>query len=154
VAAMNSSVSINRNFWIDVKSGNQYFVAVQYPEDPGRTKEDLQNVMATGTNQSIPVTLGSLVEFRDSAAPVEVNHASLHRVVDVLVNTENRDGGGVAKDVAKRLADLQLPKGVRLEFKGEYGRMKESFSSLGFGLAMATVLVFLLMVPLFRSFVG
>src|SRR6266567_1021470 len=40
VAAMNSSVSINRNFWIDAKSGNQYFVAVQYPEDPGRTIED------------------------------------------------------------------------------------------------------------------
>ena len=40
VAAMNSSVSINRNFWIDTKSGNQYFVAVQYPEDPNRKFED------------------------------------------------------------------------------------------------------------------
>jgi CzcA family heavy metal efflux pump len=154
VAAMNSSVSINRNFWIDAQSGNQYFVAVQYPEDPGRTKEDLQNVMATGTNQARPVTLGSLVDFRDESAPVELNHVSLQRVVNVSVNTENRDVGGVAKDVAQRLADLKLPEGVRLSLKGEYGRMQDSFKSLGFGLGMATVLVFLLMVPLFRTFVG
>jgi CzcA family heavy metal efflux pump len=154
VAAMNSSVSINRNFWIDSRSGNQYFVAVQYPEDPGRTKEDLQNVMATGTKQAVPVTLGSLVDFRDESAPVEVNHASLQRVTDVLVNTENRDVGGVAQDVAKRIADLNLPAGIRLTMKGEYGRMRDSFKSLGFGLGMATILVFLLMVPLFRTFVG
>jgi multidrug efflux pump subunit AcrB len=154
VAAMNSSVSINRNFWIDVKSGNQYFVAVQYPEDPDRRVEDLQNVMATGTNQSVPVTLGSLIEIRDSSAPVEVNHASLQRVVDVMVNTEGRDVGSVAKDVGQKLADMKIPSNMKVGMKGEYGRMQESFKSLGFGLAMATVLVFLLMVPLFRTFVG
>jgi multidrug efflux pump subunit AcrB len=154
VAAMNSSVSINRNFWIDAVSGNQYFVAVQYPEEPSRTKEDLQNVMATGTNQSTPVMLGSLVEFREDSAPVEINHVSLQRVVNVLVNTENRDVGSVAQDVATRIADLPLPAGVRLELKGEYGRMQESFQSLGKGLLFATILVFLLMVPLFRTFVG
>ncbi len=49
VAAMNSSTSINRNFWIDVKTGNQYFVAVQYPEDPDRTLGDLERIFATGT---------------------------------------------------------------------------------------------------------
>src|SRR5262249_32187435 len=52
VAAMNSSVSINRNFWIDTKSGNQYFVGVQFPEDPNATMETLENVFATGTNQT------------------------------------------------------------------------------------------------------
>jgi multidrug efflux pump subunit AcrB len=154
VAAMNSSVSINRNFWIDSKTGNQYFVAVQYPEDPGRTIEDLQNVMATGTKQSTPIALGGLVNTVRSSAPVEINHESLQRVVDVLVNTENRDVGGVARDVAKRLADLKLPNGVRLTLKGEYGRMQDSFKSLGVGLGLATILVFLLMVALFRSFVG
>ena len=46
VAAINSSISINRNFWIDNKTGNQYFVAVQYPEDPHRKLEDLLNIPA------------------------------------------------------------------------------------------------------------
>ena len=50
VAALNSSVSIDRNFWIDVKSGNQYFVAVQYPDNPGMKLEDVLNIVATGTN--------------------------------------------------------------------------------------------------------
>ncbi|HEX5271839.1 MAG TPA: efflux RND transporter permease subunit, partial [Gemmataceae bacterium] len=49
VAAMNSSISIDRNFWIDVKSGNQYFVAVQYPENPSMSLDDLLNVEAKST---------------------------------------------------------------------------------------------------------
>jgi len=154
VAAMNSSTSINRNFWIDARSGNQYFVAVQYPEDPDRRIEDLQNIMATGTNQPSGVPLGSLVNIRSSTAAVEVNHSDLQRVVNVLINTEGRDTGGVAADVGKKLADVPIPKGMRVELKGEYARMNESFKSLGFGLAMAAILVYLLMVPLFRSFAG
>ena len=52
VAAINSSISINRNFWIDNKTGNQYFVAVQYPEDPHRNIEDLLNIPARTANHS------------------------------------------------------------------------------------------------------
>jgi multidrug efflux pump subunit AcrB len=154
VAAMNSSASINRNFWIDVKSGNQYFVAVQYPEDPNRTIEDLQNVLATGTNQSTPVPLGNLIEIHPSSAAVELNHANLQRIVEVPVNTERRDLGGIADEIKARLADLVVPTGMTLELKGEYERMRESFGNLGVGLALAAVLVYLLMVPLFRSFVS
>jgi multidrug efflux pump subunit AcrB len=154
VAAMNSSVSINRNFWIDAKSGNQYFVAVQYPEDPSRTMESLGAVFATGTNQSRPVQLSSLVTIRPSTAAVEINHVSLRRVVDVLVNTEGRDIGGVARDIGERLKDLPTPTGMRITLKGEYARMNESFSSLGGGMVLASILAYLLMVPLFRSFVG
>lgn len=153
VAAMNSSTSINRNFWIDTQSGNQYWVAVQYPEDPDRTIESLQNVFATGTNQATPIHLSSLVELRSSTAAVEINHNSLRRVVSVLVNTENRDIGRVAADIKRRLADLQVPRGMKVELKGEYARMNESFKSLGGGLVLAAILVFLLMAPLFRSFV-
>ncbi|MBX7104285.1 MAG: efflux RND transporter permease subunit [Gemmataceae bacterium] len=154
VTAMNSSASINRNFWIDQESGNQYFVAVQYPEDPDRKLEDLQTVYATGTSQSTPVPLGSLVDIRDARSAVELNHANLRRVTEVLVNTENRDTGSVARDIRAKLADLQLPPGMRMVFEGEYARMMESFQSLGFGLTMAALLVYLMMVPLFRSFLG
>lgn len=154
VAAMNSSVSINRNFWIDTKSGNQYFVAVQYPEDPYRTIEVLKSVIANGTNQATPVQLSSLVEIRSNTSAVEINHVSLRRVIDVLVNTENRDIGGVANDIEKRLKDLVVPTGMKVTLMGEYARMNESFRSLAGGLALATILAYLLLVPLFRSFVG
>jgi multidrug efflux pump subunit AcrB len=190
VAAMNSSVSINRNFWIDTQSGNQYFVAVQYPEDPNMRLEDVLNIFATGTNQPHGVKLGQLVHIRHRNDAVELNHTSLYRTFDVLVNTENRDIGSIAVDIKQELAALrqqgdkhiqelegeyvamqQKPgisrprlkelegelnglKSLGWELKGEYERMNESFSSLGKGLVMAAVLVYLLMVPLFRSYLG
>lgn len=155
VTAMNSSIALTRNFWIDPKSGNQYFVAVQYPDNPYFKIEDLQTVIATGTNQrqKTPVRLSTLVNIRTASQPVEFNHDGLKRIVDVQVNTEGRDIGSIAADISKRLGGLELPKGMRAELKGEYARMKESFDSLAVGLALASVLVYLLMVPLMRSFV-
>jgi multidrug efflux pump subunit AcrB len=180
--AMNSSVSLSRVFWIDPKNGNQYFVGVQYSEDPGLRVEDVLNITATGTNQSTPVTLSSLVHLHSDSVPVEINHVGLARIYDVLVNTENRDIGGLAGDIQTVLSNLQsrewqedakrtegaskkperlqdkgqyiFPNGIRVALKGEYSRMNESFGSLGFGLAMASVLVYLLLVIMFRSYLG
>jgi multidrug efflux pump subunit AcrB len=152
--AMNSSVAINRNFWIDTKTGNQYFVAVQYPEDPNLKLEDVLNVVATGTNQSRGVKLSSLVAIRPGTAPVEANHVNLYRVFDVLVNTEGRDTGCLARRIQERLKDVKLPTGMRVSLRGEYERMNNSFGNIGFGLIMASILVYLLMVVLFRSFMG
>ncbi len=155
VTAMNSSIALTRNFWIDPKSGNQYFIAVQYPDDPSFRLADLSSIIATGTNQKEPVRLSSLVAVRDTTQAVEFNHVGLKRIVDVLVNTENRDIGNVAADVEKAIAPIraELPEGMRIELKGEYARMTESAQSLGVGLGLASVLVYLLMVPLMRSFV-
>ena len=154
VAAMNSSVSLNRNFWIDPHNGNQYFVGVQYQEDPNATLEKLQNVFATGTDQAEPVTLSTLVKIHSKSDAVEVNHVSLYRTFNVLVNTEGRDINGVASDLEARLKHIPVPKGLRVELKGEYARMNDSFKRLAWGLAMAAILVYLLQVALFRSWVG
>jgi multidrug efflux pump subunit AcrB len=154
VTAMNSSIALTRNFWIDPKSGNQYFVAVQYPDNPYFKIEDLQNVVATGTDKKKPpVRLSTLVTLRSTTQPVEFNHDGLRRVVDVQVNTQNRDIGSIAADISRKLKDLEMPPGMKAELRGEYARMKESFDSLAIGLALASVLVYLLMVPLMRSFV-
>lgn len=153
VTAMNSSIALTRNFWIDPKSGNQYFIAVQYPDDPNFRLDHLKNVFATGTNQKTPMRLSSLVNVRETTQAVEFNHMGLKRVVDVLVNTENRDIGSLAGDITKAIKVIELPKGMNIELKGEYARMMESFRSLGIGLGLASVLVYLLMVPLMRSFV-
>ncbi|HEY7308004.1 MAG TPA: efflux RND transporter permease subunit [Gemmataceae bacterium] len=192
VAAMNSSISIDRNFWIDAKSGNQYFVAVQYPENPAMTLDDLLNVEAKGTNQKYPVKLSSIADFKRSSGAVEINHDSLQRVFNVQLNLEGRDIGHVAKEVEKSLEGLQPPAGMvwavqgsgrklvkdnaagaaeaeqapksgdriplavgmAWTMRGEYERMNESFVNLALGLAGAAVLVYLLQVALFRSWVG
>jgi multidrug efflux pump subunit AcrB len=170
VAAMNSSVSISRNFWIDTETNNQYFVAVQFAEDPNRTLDDVLNVSATGGKQDSGVTLRSLVSVRDDSGAVEVNHFSLYRTFDILVNTEGRDVGAVAADVSKRLVglkvgdgaiapgkrdgDYEVPGGMHLHMRGEYEQMNRSFRDLALGLALAAMLVYLLQVALFRSWVG
>ena len=182
VAAMNSSVSINRNFWIDTRSGNQYFVAVQYPENPSVNLNDLLNVYATSATQPNAVKLSSLAELVPDTGSVEITHESLYPTFDVLVNTEHRDLAGVAGDITPRLRELQhtawekewkdkgepagtvppdqddgglrFPHGMSVRLKGEYGRMNESLYNLAIGLAMAAVLVYLLQVALFRSWVG
>lgn len=173
--AMNSSVSISRNFWIDARSGNQYFVAVQYPEDPQRKMEDVLNIPATGTNASHPVKLDTLVSIRPATAAVEVNHVDLARVFNVMVNLDGKDVGSVARKVNRKLRNIQnelwakekesvpkdgddgaivYPKALRIKVSGEYQRMVESFSSLGFGLVLASVLIYLLLVAMLRSFLG
>jgi multidrug efflux pump subunit AcrB len=154
VAAMNSSISIDRNFWIDNKTGNQYFVAVEYPENPNLNLEDVLNVPATGPNQPYPVKLSSLARFRHTNGAVEINHDSLARVFNVQLNTEGRDIAGVATDVQKALASVHVPEGMHLTMRGEFERMNQSFRDLAIGLALAALLVYLLQVALFRSWVG
>ena len=156
VAALNSSILIDRNFWIDVNTGNQYFVAVQYPDNPGMKLDDLLNIEATGVKQSTPVKLSSLAKFHRTTGSVELNHVSLMPVFNVQLNTEGRDIAGVAGDVEKAIAGIRqnLPAGMFISFKGEFERMNESFWNLLNGMLMATVLVYLLQVALFRSWVG
>lgn len=154
VVALNSSVSVHRNFWIDSNSGNQYFVGVQYPEDVNRTLSDVLALPVKGALQPTPVNLESVVKPRRTSGAVEINHTGLRRVTNVLVNIEGRDVASVAADIQARLADLSLPEGLHLEMKGEFERMNETFSQLAVGLGLAALLVYLLQVMLFRSWSG
>jgi multidrug efflux pump subunit AcrB len=154
VAAMNSSVAINRNFWIDTRTGNQYFVAVQYPEEPAERLQDVLNVYATGTHQNDTVKLASLVRLERRNGAVEISHTSLYRTYDVRINLQGVDIATAATEVHRRLGALTLPEGVQWELTGEYKRMQESTAMLLGGMGMAVLLVYLLQVALFRSWVG
>jgi multidrug efflux pump subunit AcrB len=152
---LNSSVSVDRNFWLDPRNGNQYWLAVQYEEKSETSLEEVRNIPLTTPNTGKVVKLGSLVEFRRlDAAPAELTHDNLANVISVLVNTDGRDIGGVATDVQARLEDLELPRGMVIRLTGEYQRMNESFGNLGIGLVLASLLVYLLMVAQFRSYLS
>jgi multidrug efflux pump subunit AcrB len=154
VVALNSSVSVHRNFWIDMQSGNQYFVGVQYPEDAGRKLEDVLSMPIAGSTQPQSVNLGSLVTPRRKNGAVEITHSGLKRVSNVLVNTQGRDIASIADDIQFKLNQIQLPAGMRISLKGEFQRMNESFQRLAGGLLLAAILVYLLQVTLFRSWSG
>ncbi len=87
---------------------------------------------------------------------MEINHVNQTPVFNVQLNTEGRDIASVAKDVEHAISGIQakLPEGMFIHFKGEVERMNESFANLLGGMALASVLVYLLQVALFRSWVG
>ena len=153
--ALNSSVTVDRNFWIDPKTSNQYWIGVQYHEKLETTLEEVRNIPLTSPRTKEVVKVGTVVEFRrPESGPAELTHADLANVITVQVNVDGRDLGGVASDIRRLTKDIELPKGMVLKMSGEYEQMNQSFGNLGFGLAMASVLVYLLMVPLFRSYLS
>jgi multidrug efflux pump subunit AcrB len=152
VSSLNSSIQFARNFWIDPVSGNQYWVGVQYDENAVESVDTLLNIPITSPRSSGPVLLRNVARVRRDSAPAEITHADFSPVTDIYANVAGRDVASVARDIERALAQLELPEGVRVRMSGEVQRMRTAFGSMGFGLAMATVLVYLIMVALFRSY--
>ncbi len=157
VTALNSSVSFLPGFWIDEKNGNHYFLGAQYPEAIINDRSTLENIPLTDPNPSNtaprqPTLLRNVAAITEGSTPLEVEHHNIQRVTDIYVNVDHRDIGSVAHDIQKRLDAIQVPAGYRIVMRGEVESMRESFVGLGFGLAMAVALVYLVMVALFRYF--
>jgi len=152
VSSLVSSVSFNPAFWIDEKTGNHYFLGVQYPEDKIDSLETIQDIPITSEKQDQPVLLRNVATLRRATTVAEVNHLNITRVTDIYVNVDGRDVGAVASEIDKRLADIRVPPGYTVHMRGEVSTMRESFRSLGLGLGLAGMLVYLVMVVQFQSF--
>lgn len=175
VAALNSSITFNKkNFWIDPKSHNQYFVGVAYPEKDITSIETMLDIPITGSIKAEPVPLRTLVTLTRTTVPTEITHNNIQPSIDLTMGVEGRDLGHVADDVAKLLDEFgtRLPdgnwapyeptssgskrdtmKGSKIILSGEYARMQQTFRDLGIGLILAVVLIYFLMVALVRSYV-
>jgi CzcA family heavy metal efflux pump/RND family efflux transporter MFP subunit len=153
VSALNSSVNFKPSFWIDGKNGNHYFVGVTYPKTELDNPQALENISLTGSNGKV-TQLKNIANTSLSSAPIEINHLNLQRVTDVFANVEGRDIGSTGSEIEKKLIVLRknLPEGYKVEIRGEIQSMNEGFSNLGLGLALAILLVYLVIVPLLRSF--
>ncbi len=153
VSALNSSVNFKPSFWIDERNGNHYFVGVTYPEIELDNPQSIENISLKGNNGQV-TQLKNIAKTSLSSAPIEINHLNLQRVTDVFANVEGRDIGSAAAEIEKKLATLRkdLPEGYKIEIRGEIQSMNEGFSNLGLGLGLAILLVYLVIVPLLRSF--
>ncbi len=153
VSALNSSVNFKPSFWIDEKNGNHYFVGVTYPEIDLDNPQSVENISLTGTNWQTTL-LKNIAKTSLSSAPIEINHLNIQRVTDVFANVEGRDIGSVANEIEQNISQLKrnLPEGYKIEMRGEIKSMKDSFGNLGLGLVLAILLVYLVIVPLLRSF--
>lgn len=153
ITALTSNGMIAPSFWVDPKSGNDYLLTVQYPEDKVKELADLQAIPLRGNNQMKSTRLDTISEIVHEDSPTEVDHYQLQKVVDVFVATQGEDLGKVSAKVNELIAKLKLPDGVRVTVRGSVQGMNASFTSFGYGLILAVVLVYLILVAQFQSFV-
>ena len=155
VTATNSSINFRPAFWIDERNGNHYFMGAQYPEEAIESLETLENLPINSPTQKTPVPLKDLAAFTLTTAPAEITHRNITRMVDIFVNVAGGyDVGSVAgkvDEVIERAVDTYVPDGYRVVQAGEVASFRESFASFSFGFALAGIIVYLILVVLFRS---
>jgi multidrug efflux pump subunit AcrB len=126
-------------------------MAVQAPQYRMTNLQDLMNIPVI--SQQGPQLMGNLVQLSPAARPATVNHYDVQPVIDVYASTQDRDLGAVAADTDKVLKTFEdhLPRGTHIVVRGQVATMRSSFLGLGMGLAGAIVLVYLLIVINFQS---
>jgi hydrophobic/amphiphilic exporter-1 (mainly G- bacteria), HAE1 family len=152
ITALTSDAMIAPSYWVDPKSGNDYLLTVQYPEGSVKNLADLSSIPVRGENSAKPTRLDTLSKMRHRTAPTEVDHYQLRREMDVYVSPKGEDLGQVLKGVNKIVAGMNLPSNIRVTVRGSAHAMQVSFRSFGLGLILATVLVYLILVAQFKSF--
>ncbi len=148
--ALSGSGQTAPNFWLDPKTGVSYPVAVQAPQYRLDSLNELKNI-PIGTTQ----VLGNLASLSRSQSQQLVSHYNVQPVFDVMASVQDRDLGGVGRDVDKVLEEFkkELPRGTFLSVRGQIDSMRNAFSSLLLGIAFAIMFVYLLMVVNFQSWV-
>ena len=156
ITALNSNVMIAPNYWLDEKTGNDYFLSVQYREH-GRSAIhnliDLKGIPLKAPNAKEPTTLDTVVSLRRTETPTEIDHYQIQREADVYVTPEGEDLGRLSSSIDHIIADAKLPGNVRVNLRGMVQGMRRSFQSFAFGFILAAVLLYLILVAQFRSFV-
>ena len=154
-------------FWLNPKNGIVYNIAVQTPQYQMDDLDALLRTPVTGpglaaaaaANGAVPngqsPVLSNLVHVAPATTQALASHYNIMPVIDLYVSVEGRDLGGVAAEVNQIVAKARhdLPRGTRIEIRGQVDTMHSSFIGLGIGLAMAIVLVYLLIVVNFQSWV-
>jgi CzcA family heavy metal efflux pump len=153
LVSLSGSFQTSPTFWLNPDNGVTYNVAVQTPEYRMDSLQALMNTPLDAPGAPAPQVLANVATIRPAVTPALVSHYNIQPVVDVYASVQGRDLGGVATDTRQIVNDFkkQLPRGSQLVMRGQVDTMLTSFSGLGFGLVMSIVLVYLLIVVNFQS---
>jgi CzcA family heavy metal efflux pump len=151
LVSLSGSFQTAPNFWLNPRNAVTYQVAVQSPQYRILSMQDLMTIPVT--SQQGPQLLSNLVQVSPAARAATVNHYNVQPVVDVYASTQDRDLGAVAADTDKVLKtfDGKLPRGTHIVVRGQVATMRSSFFGLAVGLVGAILLVYLLIVINFQS---
>jgi len=151
LVSLSGSFQTAPNFWLNPRNRVTYQVAVQAPQYRMASMQDLMAIPVT--SQQGPQLLSNLVQLFPVARPATVNHYNVQPVVDVYAATQDRDLGAVFSGTKQVLSTFEhnLPRGTHIVVRGQVVTMRSSFVGLGLGLMGAILLVYLLIVINFQS---
>ena len=152
--SLSSSGQATPNYWLDPERGVSYLVAVQVPQYKVDSIEALQNTPVV-TSQTSPQLLGNLATIERRTAMAVVNHYNVQPVFDVYATVQDRDLGGVSREINSIVAEFEskLPRGSSIVVRGQVQTMNAAFLGLGGGLIFAIVLVYCLVAVNFQSWI-
>jgi multidrug efflux pump subunit AcrB len=153
ITALTSDGMIAPSYWIDPKTGNNYLLTVQYPEGLVKSLADLGSMPLRAAHLKQPTRLDSVVHMSRISSPTEVDHYQIRRVIDVYVAPSGEAVDKVYAGVRKIVDQTELPANTVINVRGTVQAMRSSFQSFGLGLILSTVLVYLILVAQFKSFV-
>jgi multidrug efflux pump subunit AcrB len=180
ITAMTSDGMVAPSYWIDPKSGNNYMVTVQYANSliNNMSMENLDNIPLRGARPSgySPAQpahegssnsrefwkgdhtagytpLSSVASIKQITTPTEVDHYQIRRVIDIYVATRTEALQGVGGNIRKLLANTKTDKNTVLNLRGAVVSMNRSFTEFGLGLIVSVLMVYLILMAQFRSFI-
>jgi multidrug efflux pump subunit AcrB len=180
ITALTSSGMVAPSYWIDPRTGNNYLVTVQYANHwiNNMSMQDLENIplhgkrppgygpmqaarqagvvpaaFDTGGSSGGIVTLGSVAEIRQINTPTEVDHNQIRRVIDIYVSPKSEALESIGKQIDNLLAHTQHDRNTVIAVRGAVVSMNESFRDFGLGLIIAVLLVYLILMAQFTSFI-
>src|SRR6266852_1464371 len=154
LVSLSGSFQTSPTFWVDPKNRVSYQIATQTPQYRTDTLQGLQNIPVTGTEPTAPASImASLVSVQRGAGMAVVSHYNVAPVIDIFGTAAGRDLGGVSGDITKIIEATrsQLPRGSQVVVRGQVQTMRSSYVGLLSGLAFSIVLISLLIVVNFQS---
>jgi multidrug efflux pump subunit AcrB len=180
ITALTSDGMVAPSYWIDPKSGNNYMVTVQYANSwiDNMSMEDMKSIplrgvrpagyspmqeggqsdpassQATGNENSAGyVPLGAVANIQQINTPTEVDHNQIRRVIDIYVATKSEALQGVGAQIERLLAATKHDKNTVIDVRGAVVSMNQAFHDFGVGLIIAILLVYLILMAQFASFI-
>jgi multidrug efflux pump subunit AcrB len=152
--SLGGSFQTSPTYWLDPKNRVSYQISTQTPQYRVNSLQDLANMPITGpTPDAPPSLLASFASIQRGAGMAVVSHYNIQPVIDIYAAVQGRDLGGVSGDITHIIdqSRKQLPRGSQVVLRGQVQTMRSSYVGLLTGLAFAIVLVYLLIVVNFQS---
>jgi multidrug efflux pump subunit AcrB len=151
--SLTGSGAATTNFWLNPKNGVSYSVVVQTPQNRISSMDQLGRTPVAIPAVATPQLLSNLVDFQRTTTPLSLNHYNVQPVFDVYASVQDTDLGSVSKQVNTIIAKYtsKLSAGSSIVVRGQVQSMNDSFYQLALGIGFAVLLVYLLMVVNFQS---